>query len=204
MRLEEMIVRTLWPYKPILSVESTGKVTDESYTSSAMDVLSASVSLARKGPAETWTYDSVVGALQVDLPHEAWQVGVLQLARKAESIVMIMAGTPGLRWEFQQLVLNSEYREKLILLVPPRTEDETANRLGDEPTVRWRKLLGDGDLPRVGAMEVLLRTVAIKFDKGGGGVLLTAGEHSPAAYQLALHLAQLPIRLWSPQAKELT
>jgi hypothetical protein len=50
----------------------------------------------------------------------------------------------------------------------------------------------------------LLRAVAIKFDRDGAGVLLTAGEHSAAAYQLALHLAQLPLSLWSPQEKELT
>jgi hypothetical protein len=183
MRLEEMIARTLWAYRPVLSIASTSNVTA---------VMPSLVSYVSPG----------VGALRFRLPDETWQAGVLQLAQKAECIVMTMAGTPGLRWEFQQLALRSELREKLVLLVPPWTPDETATRwpsildqsggTQDGPTVRWRGLFGESrDGPRI-TKEVLLRTVAIKFDRGSGGVLLTAAEHSAAAYRLALHLAQLP------------
>jgi hypothetical protein len=182
MRLEEMIARALWPYRPVVGIASAPNI---------IAVMPSLVGYTSPG----------VGTLRFRLTDAAWQAGVLKLAQNAESIVMIMAGTPGLKWEFQQLALRSELRQKMVLLVPTQTPDETAARwpslldqsggVQDDLTARWLGLFGEAGGGLRVTKEALLRTVGIRFDAEGGALLLTAGEHSTAAYQLALHLAQL-------------
>lgn len=155
-RIEELIVRTLWPYRPVLSVASP-------------EVESASV-----------------GALHLHLPTATWQADVLQLAQKASSILMVMAGTPGVKWEFQELATRSDLRGKLILVLPPETPYEAQTR--------WRALFGGSIEARGIAPESVARTLAIRLESDGSMEVITSDDRSAAAYRLALHLCQLPSR----------
>jgi hypothetical protein len=182
-RLEEMITRALWPYRPVLSVAPTG------------NIRAVMPSLTEYGVSTR------VGSLQLNLSNETWQDEMTRLVRKASSVVMVAAATRGLRWEYEQLTLSPDLRSKTVLLVPRWIPSETAEVLSlsegswnieDDPVARWCALTGGASSLEKIPEGTLLRTVAITFNAEGRATLLTADRHSAEAYRLALHLAQLP------------
>jgi superkiller protein 3 len=134
-----------------------------------------------------------VGALQLNLPNESWKDRILPMAQKAECIVVVVAGTPGLKWEFDRLAFQSNLRSKMVLLLPPFRPDETNAEWPSllDPTSRWQALTsGATSVPRI-PDEKLQRAAAIAFSVDGSAALLTAKEASAAAFRLALQLARI-------------
>ncbi len=173
-RLEEMIARDLWTYGPVLSVAPTGD---------AREIMPSLVSYV----------STPVGALQLNLPNESWKDRILPMAQKAECIVVVVAGTPGLKWEFDRLAFQSNLRSKMVLLLPPFRPDETNAEWPSllDPTSRWQALTsGATSVPRI-PDEKLQRAAAIAFSVDGSAALLTAKEASAAAFRLALQLARI-------------
>jgi hypothetical protein len=158
-RLETMIVNTLWRYGPVIRVMPQSSSQAPSSFPPSLPV-----------------------ALNVTVAGDQWQEEVLERARKASSIVLVLGRTAGLRWEFRALA-DSELRRKLVLIIPPEDEDELV--------ARWRALLGEtlGHEPIL--RDAIIRAIAIKFSADGGGTLFTSAERSVGAYELALHLSQV-------------
>lgn len=88
-RLEELVVKTLWFFRPVVCVASPA------------------------GAPEP------IGALQMSLSPERWQDEVNRLAESAASVLMVLGATPGVQWELRELEAHANLRGKLTLLVPP-------------------------------------------------------------------------------------
>jgi hypothetical protein len=163
---EDIIVGTVWPYQPVLCVTAP---------SDAFHISIQHVPLTR------------MIAPRISLSPETWQDEVLQLAYRADKVVIVIGGTTGVRWEFQSLVSSAALRRKIVLLVPP--EDKEAVR------ARWSVFLGENiESCPAGWTEDATRAIGVRLGANPTlDILFTADERSIRAYELALRLAQTSV-----------
>jgi hypothetical protein len=97
-RLEELIVRRLWPCGPVLEVAAFDSDLDS------------------------------VGALQLFFSHDTWQEGVAALASEAQSTLMLLGASQGFIWEMDRFFGDEALLRRLMLLFPPEQDEEILRR----------------------------------------------------------------------------
>jgi hypothetical protein len=160
---EDIIVGALWRFRPVLCVTAP---------SDAFHISIQHVPLIR------------TIALRIPLSPETWRGQVLQLADRADQIIMVVGGTVGVRWEFQSLVSSAALRRKLVLLAPPEDNEGVRSR--------WSAFLeGNIESCPAGWTENAPRTIGVRLGANPAlDTVFTADERSISAYQLAIRLAQ--------------
>jgi hypothetical protein len=148
-RLEELLVRTLWRYRPVLAIA---------------------------GPEAS---ANPIGALQIPLTNATWREEVSRKVVACQTIVSVVAGTPGAVWESRMLLENSDFRRRTFFLIPQEDSAEISKR--------WNACFGsDVAIPD----RIIERAIVIKPLADKRTVVITARERSPVAYRMALDLAE--------------
>jgi hypothetical protein len=97
-RLEEIVVRTLWRYRPVLAIA---------------------------GPEAS---ANPIGALQMPLADLTWQEEVSRKVAASQAIVSVVGGTPGAVWETRLLLGDARSRARTFFLVPQEDPAEVVKR----------------------------------------------------------------------------
>jgi hypothetical protein len=97
-RLEELVVRTLWRYRPVIGVTT----------------LEASA--------------NPIGALPVSLSDASWKDAVVRKMAHCRTILSVLGGTPGVLWEIRLLLDDPDLRSRAFFLVPQEEPDEVIRR----------------------------------------------------------------------------
>src|SRR5262249_38052962 len=142
-------VTTLWRHRPVLAVKSVGVLGDP------------------------------IGAVHITLAHTDWQREVDRLARHAQTVVSVLAVTPGLRWEARLLMADTGLPRRATFVVPP----------GDQSDIetRWRNCFGE---MRPGDETTVARALVAKPVADDVVVVITADRRTAAAYRMALEVAE--------------
>lgn len=206
-RLEEVVVRSIWPYHAVVAVGEAMRGESESPTE------------AFRAPAD----------------NANWQSVVAELTRSANLVVLLAGHSPGLQWEHGHLRSENALTRTLVLL-PPGTRGDRRDRweallrtgyfqsesddsyepsAPDRHNILFREQkrfsLGDfrkraaGRLDRMdadfrqriggrSAMDELVdRTIACIWDDEGRRIHFTSRIRTRSAYELTLRLACAPL-----------
>lgn len=123
-----------------------------------------------------------LGAARAYFTNDTWQSEVIEWMNVAQLIVVVAGPTRSLRWELDT-ILNRNAWAKLLILMPPSTQDDNTaawgNLVAELQDTPWRDVLAALDPHEVVAMRLLA---------GGGISAVTGDRRHSVGYVLAMSI----------------